>query len=44
MIELSVSGMSAILEPITAASATASFAGFLDHAALYTPDADAWRG
>ena len=37
MIEVCVAGISAVLEPSTAASATTAFAGFLDSAALGTP-------
>ena len=33
--------ITAIIEPITAASATAAFAGFLDYPTLGTPVADA---
>ena len=36
MIEVCVAGISAVLEPSTAASATTEFAGFLDNAALGT--------
>ena len=34
MIKVCVTGISAVLEPSTAASATTEFAGFLDNAAL----------
>ena len=36
MIEVCVTGISTVLEPSTAASATAAFTGFLDSAALGT--------
>ena len=36
MIEVCVAGISALVEPSTAASATTGFAGFLDRAALGT--------
>ena len=47
MIEVCVAGISAVLEPSTAMSATTEFAGFLDNAALGTrvaPYLGAYRG
>ena len=37
MTKLCIPGISALVEPSTAASATTAFAGFLDSAALGTP-------
>ena len=43
MIKLCVAGISTVLKPSTVASATATFAGFLDNAALGTPVVTAYR-
>ena len=42
MTKVRVTGVSAVLEPSTIASATTEFAGFLDTAALKTPFIDSY--
>ena len=44
MTKVRVTGVSAVLEPSTTASATTEFAGFLDTAAFETPFVDSYRG
>ena len=44
MTKVRVTGVSAVLEPSTIASATTEFAGFLDTAAFETPFVDSYRG
>ena len=44
MIKVSVAGVSTVLEPSTATSATTEFAGFLENTALGTTFTSAYRG